>query len=238
MPAIRLEWTSRPVGMTRPQPGTGIATPRPTQPKRNSVRTRSLLAVLVSVTTSCSAETRRSSSDTASSRPDSPATEGTASPEAPSRSASDTNARWIVTPDGIGAVRVGMTVDELRRAVGDIPGANPTADCSYVRPTSAPPGVSVMLARGHVARVDVDSAGVRTETGVAVGDSAAKIAAAYSARMTATPHKYVPGGQYLTVRSTSPADSLQRMVFETENGRVTRFRTGRLPEVEWIERCG
>ena len=56
--------------------------------------------------------------------------------------------------------------------------------------------------------------------------------------MTATPHKYLPGGEYLTVRSASPADSLRRMVFETENGRVTHFRAGRVPEVEWVERCG
>ena len=131
-----------------------------------------------------------------------------------------------------------MTVDELRGAVGDIPGANATADCSYVRPGSAPPGVSVMLARGRVARIDIDSAGVRSDAGVAVGDTAAKIADTYAARVTATPHRYVPGGQYLTVRSTSPTDSLRRMVFETENGRVTRFRAGRVPEVEWVERCG
>jgi len=170
---------------------------------------RSGLAIIFTVAASCSAETRRPGS-----------------------------AAWTVTPDGIGAIRVGMTVDELRTAVGDVPGANVTADCSYVRPSSAPPGVSVMLARGQVARIDVDSAGVSSDAGVAVGDSAARIADAYAARMTATPHKYVPGGQYLTVRSTSPADSLRRMVFETENGRVTRFRTGRVPEVEWVERCG
>ena len=172
--------------------------------------TRSTLAAFVTVTASCSSEPQRSAPNTA----------------------------WIATPDGIGAIRVGMTVDELRRAIGNVPGANPTADCSYVRPASVPPGVAVMLSHGQVARIDVDSAGVRTDAGVAVGDSAAKVAAAYGARMTATPHKYVSGGQYLTVRSTSPADSLRRMVFETENGRVTRFRAGRVPEVEWIERCG
>ena len=173
------------------------------------MRTRSVLAILVLIAASCSTDTPRPAS-----------------------------AAWIATPNGIGAIRVGMTTDELRTAVGDFPGANVTADCSYVRPSSAPPGVSVMLARGQVARVDVDSAGVRTDAGVAVGDSASRVSDAYAARMTATPHKYVPGGQYLTVQSTSPADTSRRMVFETENGRVTRFRTGRLPEVEWIERCG
>jgi hypothetical protein len=173
------------------------------------VRTRSVPAILVLVAASCSTETRRPGSTA-----------------------------WIATPDGIGAIRVGMTADELRTAVGEIAGANATADCSYVRPSSAPPGVSVMLARGQVVRVDVDSAGVRSDAGVAVGDSASKISDAYEARVTATPHKYVPGSRYFTVRSTSPGDTSRRMVFETKNGRVTRFRTGRVPEVDWIERCG
>ena len=168
-----------------------------------------MLAILVAAAANCSTETR----------------------------APGTNA-WVVTPDGIGAIRVGMTVEEMRGAVGDIPGANLTADCSYVRPSGTPPGVSVMLAGGRVARVDIDSAGVTSDAGVAVGDSAAKVAGAYGARVTATPHKYVPGAEYLTVRSASPADSSRRMVFETENGRVTRFRAGRVPEVEWVERCG
>ena len=187
----------------------GIAPAKPDPTNENSVRTRRMLVMLVTLAASCAPETRRPASTA-----------------------------WVVTPDGIGAIRVGMTADELRRAVGDVAGANPTADCSYVRPSGAPAGVSVMLARGQVARVDIDSAGVSSDAGVAVGDRTAKVAGAYAKRMTATPHKYVPAGQYLTVRSASPADSMRRMVFETENGRVTRFRAGRVPEVEWVERCG
>ncbi len=197
------------VGVTRLQPGMGIAPAKTDPTNENSVRTRRMLAMVVTLAASCTSETRRPASTA-----------------------------WVVTPDGIGAIRVGMTADELRRAVGHVPGANPAADCRYVRPSDAPAGVSVMLARGQVARVDIDSAGVSSDAGVAVGDSAAKVAEAYAKRMTATPHKYIPSGQYLTVRSASPADSLRRMVFETENGRVTRFRAGRVPEVEWVERCG
>jgi len=175
-----------------------------------------MLAIVVAITAGCSAESRPPVSDT-------------------SRVGSTA---WTVTPDGIGAIRVGMTLDELRRVAGDMPPANSGADCRYVRPSAVPPGVSVMLARGQVARVDVDSSGVHSDAGVGVGDSARRVTDAYAGRLTEVPHKYVPGGQYLEVRSTSPADSLRRMVFETENGRVTRFRSGRVPEVEWVERCG
>ena len=52
------------------------------------------------------------------------------------------------------------------------------------------------------------------------------------------PHKYVAGAQYLVVRPASPTDSTFRIVFVSESGRITRFRSGRVPEVEWVERCG
>jgi hypothetical protein len=149
-----------------------------------------------------------------------------------------TPAAWTVSANAAGPVRVGMTADELRATAGDLtPPPNATAECVYVRPASAPPGVVVMLAKGVVARVDVDSAGVATAEGIAVGDTASKVGEAYAGRATATPHKYVPGGQYLTVKSGSAQDSV-RIVFESEAGRITRYRVGRVPQVEWVERCG
>ena len=95
-----------------------------------------------------------------------------------------------------------------------------------------------MLANGRVARVDVDSAGVRTDGGISVGDSSAAVSRTYEGRVRTMPHKYVPGGQYLIVKPASPTDSTLRIVFESEGGRITRYRSGRVPEVEWVERCG
>ena len=196
--------------------------PRPT--------VRLLLALTVA---GCSVE-KRPPADTARA---SQSSKGATATSAPSASPS-TTAGWTVTPDGIGAIRVGMTVDDLRKIAGDFAVPNATAECSYVRPSAAPPGVMIMLARGQVARVDVDSAGIRTDAGIAVGDSAARVTDAYAGRVSSTPHKYVPGGQYLSTTPVSPQDSSRRIVFETANGRITRFRSGRLPEVEWVERCG
>lgn len=163
-------------------------------------------------------------------------------PAAPAPAPVDPNASpsgvWAVTPAGIGAVRVEMTSDELRRAAGDFTAPSAGSTCAYVRPASLPPGASVMLANGRVARIDVDSTGVRTDAGIAVGDSSAAVARAYEGRVTTMPHKYVSGGEYLIVRPSPPSDSTLRIVFESEGGRVTRYRSGRVPEVEWVERCG
>ena len=95
-----------------------------------------------------------------------------------------------------------------------------------------------MLAGGRVARVDVDSAGVRSDAGVSVGDTSTSVLQAYAGRVTTMAHKYVQGGEYLIVRPSSPSDSTLRIVFESEAGRITRYRSGRVPQVEWVERCG
>ena len=131
-----------------------------------------------------------------------------------------------------------MSIDDLKNAAGDLtPPPNAAAECAYVHPASAPAGVLAMLAKGVVARIDIDSAGVATAEGVAVGDTVSKVNETYAGRISATPHKYVQGGQYLTVKPVAPQDSL-RLVFESESGRITRYRIGRIPQVEWVERCG
>ena len=146
---------------------------------------------------------------------------------------------WTVTPAGIGPVRVGMTATELRSVAGNATTPpESAATCTYVRLPAAPRGVSVMLSGGVVARVDVDSSGARTDASVSVGDPSTRVKEAYGPAVTTRPHKYVPGAEYLIVKPASPADSTLRIVFETDSGRVIRLRSGRLPEVEWVERCG
>jgi hypothetical protein len=200
------------------------------------VRTLFLLAMVAGVADACTADTNAGSTGDTSSATQPAATQASDSVTTPDSTL--TTSAWTVTPSGIGPIRVGMTLEDLKRVGGDVKVPAGSAECAYVRPPSAPAGVSVMLARGQVTRVDVDSAGVRSDAGITVGDSASRVSQAYAGRVTTTPHKYVQGGQYLTVRSASPQDSTFRLLFETEGGRVTRFRSGRLPEVEWVERCG
>lgn len=199
------------------------------------MRVPSSFLVAVVVAAACTTEKNAGSGDTtASAQPATPPAADSGIASAPS----GTTSAWTVTPSGIGPIRVGMSAADLQRVGGDITLPASGADCAYVRPSSLPRGVSVMLAHGQVARVDVDSAGVQSAAGVAVGDSASRVNQAYAGQVTVMPHKYVQGGQYLTVRPTSPQDSTLRIVFEAEGGRVTRFRSGRVPEVEWVERCG
>ena len=140
---------------------------------------------------------------------------------------------------GIGPVRAGMSVAEASAALGATlelpPGADATA-CDYLRWPGGPTGVSVMVEQLRIARVDVRSGTVATEEGAKIGDSTDRIRDLYAGRVTVSPHKYT-AGQYLTVVPASPADRGFRLVFETEDGRVTRYRSGRLPQWSTVEGC-
>lgn len=147
-------------------------------------------------------------------------------------------ARWVLRADGVGPVRVGMTVAEANAALGG--GLDRTGgleSCDYVRPKAGPAGVSLMVQDGRIVRVDVrDSARVTTVTGVLPGESEARVREAYP-DVRVQPHKYDDRGHYLVVIPGAPADTLHRLVFETDGTKVTRMRGGLFPAVEYVEGC-
>lgn len=132
-----------------------------------------------------------------------------------------------------------MTFPEASAALGGAlvapPGAD-TAGCRYVQWRGGPPGVRVMVEGGRIARVDVDTAGVRTAAGAGIGDTEDAVQRLYRGQVAVTPQKYADG-HYLTV-TPNPADSISAIVFETTGGKVTRYRAGRRPQVEYVEGCG
>jgi hypothetical protein len=145
---------------------------------------------------------------------------------------------WTVTPEGIGPLRVGMTVAEANKAVSGGFSAPPSADpaCSYARTAKAPEGVAVMLQNNKIARVEIRNGSTPTAEGARIGDTESRINSLYSGRVTTSAHKYVTGGHYLTI--TPVNDTTHRIVFETDGKVVTNYRAGVLPAVEYVERCG
>ncbi|MFN2567616.1 MAG: hypothetical protein ABR499_21690 [Gemmatimonadaceae bacterium] len=145
-------------------------------------------------------------------------------------------ATWTVTETGWGPVRAGMSVADARAALGGELPEPANRECDHVRPRGAPSGVLLMVVGGQLARMEVSDTAVATAAGARVGHTEEQIKALYPGRVQTRPHKYVDG-HYLVVRRGAGADSVYRLVFETDGHRVTRFRGGRFPEVEWIEGC-
>jgi len=144
-----------------------------------------------------------------------------------------------VTATGYGPLRIGMTVAAAASALHSPAPSTVGLDtaCAYVHFDAAPPGMRIMVTGGTVVRIEVDSTTVPTGLGVRVGDSEAHVKALYGSRVSVEPHKYLPGGHYLVVSPIPPTDSNFRLIFETDGSRVTSYRAGQLPQVQWVEGC-
>jgi len=160
----------------------------------------------------------------------------TQQPLPPGGVATPESAAWSVTENGIGNVRVGMTVAEARAVVPafSVAASRDSTACTYAKMNGLPPGVMVMLEGGKIVRVEVRRGTIATSTGARIGDSEDRIKTLYPGQVTTSLHKYTPGGHYLTVAPPSSAD---RIIFETDGKRVVNYRAGQRPPVEYVEGC-
>jgi hypothetical protein len=135
-----------------------------------------------------------------------------------------------------------MTLAEVGRGLGAAGTLATPRDphCDHVTldgKSSAEARLLFMVVEGRIARVEVRDSTVATAAGARIGDSEARVNALYPGRVRVEPHKYTDG-HYLIVPRGPGADSLYRLVFETDaTGRVTALRGGRYPEVQWVEGC-
>ncbi len=144
---------------------------------------------------------------------------------------------WAVSSMGAGPVRIGMTAAQADSAAGGrLTPKTGFGDCGYARPSDAPAGLAFMIARDTVARVDVDSAGVETAEGVKVGDPEGLVWQRYS-EIQVQPGKHAADTLLVIAPARGPSEQ-RRLIFVVAKGVVRGFRAGRLPEVEWVERCG
>jgi len=144
-----------------------------------------------------------------------------------------------VTVNGIGAIKVGMTVQQAQRASGltlargQRPVRPDDGACYYVSARTGLDDVLFMIEDGTVARVDVRNRAVRTLSGAHIGQTEAEVQRIYGRDLEVTPHKYDDKGHYLTVYPNSQ----RRVIFETDGKVVKTFRAGRMPAVGYVEGC-
>ena len=144
--------------------------------------------------------------------------------------------------NGIGAVRVGMTIAEASKAAGTKlireSGYETNLSCFYVKPQGEPKDIGFMVTNKRISRVDVwKNKSITTLSGAKIGDTESRIKSLYPGQIQVTPHKYVEGGHDLIFIPKDAVDKNYRVLFETDGKRVTRFRSGKLPEVEFVEGC-
>jgi hypothetical protein len=140
---------------------------------------------------------------------------------------------WIVRDDGVGPVKIGMSLPQLNTALHEkfaMPENKEDQGCFYVNPTKHPQ-VSFMIENSRLVRVDVDKSGVATDKGVQVGDSEERVRQVYGPRLEIGQHHYTDG-HYLTVRSGG-----RGIRFETDQGKVSTFYAGTFEAIQYVEGC-
>ncbi|HYV97344.1 MAG TPA: hypothetical protein VE967_07835 [Gemmatimonadaceae bacterium] len=134
---------------------------------------------------------------------------------------------------GAGPFHPGMSLAQAVVATeGDFWTSDKSIACSYFR-SNRTPGVKYLFLNRRLARIEVDS-GATTEAGVGIGATEDQVESAYSGRTSLTKDTFTDG-YFLT--ASAPDDSLRKIVFELHNRRVTRYRTGIVPAIGWVEGC-
>lgn len=119
----------------------------------------------------------------------------------------------------------------------------PQADgCYYLHPAGSRSAagrhpIGFMIDGSAFRRIDVEDASLVAPGGGRIGMSTHEIATLYAQRLQVQPHKYVDGAHYLRVPDAGGSDSV--LVFETDaDGRVTKWRIGHPPQIDYVEGCG
>ncbi len=157
----------------------------------------------------------------------------------PNGTGRDSISDLALSEEGLGQIQIGMTLDEAVNMGLLNENPNLKSECDFVFPAvgaGIPEGVGVMVVKGKLARIDVDTGSVTTEDGVKIGDTEDRVKSVYGDELQIRPHKYIDAGHYMIVKGDSTSAG-KELVFETDGKRVTMFRAGRLPEVEWVEGC-
>lgn len=160
-----------------------------------------------------------------------PAADDTAAPAGPVSQASFL---------GYGDMKLGSTVEEARAAWGGELNGAPMegTTCHYLWPKwiSRPADFAFMMEEGKFVRYDVGTDKETAPGGGKVGMSVEDLQKLYGGALKASPHKYTQGGQYLSMDAGDVAPT--KLVFEADAaGKVTSWRVGLSPQVEYVEGC-
>ena len=145
--------------------------------------------------------------------------------------------------DGYGELDFGMTAEEAKAAwkQGKLEGAAPAGDaaaCFHLSPAGqpTPAHLAFMFENDLFVRYSAENEDMAAPGGGKRGMTEAELQKLYGNALKATPHKYVEGGKYLAVDVGGVAPS--KLVFETDaDGKVTEWRVGVTPQVDYVEGC-
>lgn len=149
----------------------------------------------------------------------------------------------LLTPDGWGPLRIGMTRAEVVAAAGedarpDAVGGPDPQTCDEFRPREAPVGLLVMIQNGILTRISVSrTSDISTPAGIRVGDSGTAVVSEYGSRALVEAHQYWEApARYVTVWRESEGDRRGIRYEINADDEVVHIRAGG-PSIEYLEGC-
>ena len=142
---------------------------------------------------------------------------------------------------GYGDVKFGIAAADMEQAWGgelQALGKDANPSCYFMAPkwVRNPSEFAFMIGDGKFVRYGTDSAKYVAPGGGKVGMSTKELQAIYHDALQAMPHKYVEGGQVLSMAASGAAPA--KLVFETDAaGKATAWRVGLSPQVDFVEGC-
>jgi hypothetical protein len=142
----------------------------------------------------------------------------------------------LATFEGFDVTRFGMDEAAFRAAWKGELGVAGEGECFHLSPdwATVPADFAFMFEQGVFVRYSTEAPRELAPGGGRVGMLADEIRALYAGRIDETPHKYVPGALYLRVADAGGSG----LVFEADpDGRISEWRVGRIPQVDYVEGC-
>jgi len=130
-----------------------------------------------------------------------------------------------------------MTASQAERAIGypldlNRNAGGPDSPCFTATVSPNRYRVFVLGTGFRIASIYVQKRSVATRSGIRVGDSVAKLRKTYGAQLIAKPQFYAPTQLQYEIH-----DGNRKVIFSTDNSKVTSMTAGRMPEVDYVEGC-
>lgn len=151
----------------------------------------------------------------------------------------------VLTPDGLGPVKVGMTIYQAEKALGAKLRPRDTTfgtdACWHTARSDNTEPVSYKVWHRTIVSIQTSGDGtispIATEKGIRVGDSDAKVKAAYGRSLKVRADSQVNEESEASVMTMLKEDEKEGLVFLTRDGKVVEIRAGLSAPIQAIDDC-
>ena len=142
----------------------------------------------------------------------------------------------VITTSGVGPIKLGMTIDQARKAArrGIVAGSEVTKGCRHDTVLPRRFGLTTLRFKGKIRVLYVRRTAMPTAKGVRVNDSLARLLSKYGSKLIERPSDVSPETRIFELHGRG-AREIQFSVNAAD--RITQIATGLRPEVDFSEGC-